>query len=83
MNVGIFRSVNTQIKDGVVEIICREKIEENNSENIAGFAKRVQVYMNSIHILKCTEHGKDENGEPYYRYTAVELVSGTYRLKII
>ena len=40
MNVGIFRSVNTHIQDGVVEIICKEKIEENNPENISGFEKR-------------------------------------------
>lgn len=83
MNVGIFRSVSTHIQDGVVEIICRENIEENNSENISGFAKKVEVYMNGIHILKCTECGRDKNGEPYYRYTITQIVSGTYNLKIV
>lgn len=83
MNVGIFRTVNTHIKDGVIEIVCREKIEENNSENTSGFAKKVELYMDGIQILKCTECGRDKNGEPYYRYSITELVSGTYNLKII
>ena len=83
MNVGIFRSVNTHIQDGVVEIICKEKIEENNPENISGFAKKVEVYMNSIQILKCTEYARDSNGTPFYRYTMTQLVSGTYNLKIV
>lgn len=83
MNIGIFRTVNTHITDGVVEIICREKIEENNSENISGFAKKVEVYMNGIQILKCIEYGRDNSGEPYYRYTITQLVSGTYNLKIV
>ena len=34
MNVGIFRSVNTHIQDGVVEIICKEKIEEKVYDGI-------------------------------------------------
>ena len=83
MNVGIFRSVNTHIQDGVVKIICKKKIEENNPENIAGFAKKVEVYMNGIQILKCTEFGRDNSGKPYYRYTMTQLVSGTYNLKIV
>ena len=83
MNVGIFRTVNTHIKDGVVEIVCREKIEENNSENTSGFAKKVELYMGGIQILKCTDCGRDNNGVPYYRYTIIELISGTYNLKII
>ena len=83
MNVGIFRSVSTHIQDGVVEIICKEKIEENNSENTSGFAKKVEVYMNGIQILKCTECGIGNNGEPYFKYTMIQFVSGTYNLKIV
>ena len=83
MNIGIFKTVDTSIKDGVVEIICREKIEEISLLNASGFAKKVEVYMDGIRILKCSDCGRDNNGVPYYRYTIIELVSGTYNLKII
>ena len=83
MNVGIFKTVDTSIKDGVVEIICREKIEEISLLNASGFAKKVELYMDGIQILKCSDCGRDKNGEPYYRYSITELVSGTYNLKII
>jgi hypothetical protein len=80
MNLGIFKKVVVYTQDGIIIIHCTDQITQDHPEHVIGNAPLVDIVNGLVHIKKCINCDRRDNGYKYYEYAIKKVISGTYEI---